>query len=310
MTDAISFGALVGLMVAGTDAPDAVRGEIRSVGDGAERRYRVWRRGNLVRAEDLDGTVRTIVGAEARWHRDEDTGAMSVHRHERHADVVFTGSPVGGLDVGGPRPSWQRWEGTDFTRPTGPVTAAEFLGRPTFAVDLAPPAHKPHPMQLIVDAATGLVLRAANAAFNWAEEWVEVEIGASLPDELFVWTGPAEQVPSHEEQVGEVEGELRERRDWLRARGIDRFELPMQPEVMLHKWDDATGAFYASLDFPVGAALIRRPRSGEPWPEPDTTNYPHARRWSDDRWDWFLAGDWPIADDDFARLRTRLAAAT
>jgi hypothetical protein len=270
----------------------------------------VWRRGSLSREEDLDGTVRTIVGTEARWQRDDDGGVMWMRPHDRHVDMRYTGSPIGGLDVGGPRPSWQRWEGTDFTRPTGPVTATGFLGRRAFAVELAPPAHKPHPMQLIVDAGTGLVLRAANADFGWAEEWVEVEIGASLPDELFVWTGPAQPAPSLEQRHAEHEAEVSQRQDWLQARGIDPLAVPVQPEVMLHEWDDATGAFYASLNFPGGGTLIRRPRSGEPWPEPDTTTYPHTRRWSDDRWDWFLAGDWQIADDDFARLRTRLAAAT
>src|SRR6478736_1070457 len=88
MADAIGFGELVGLMVLGKGEVDVLRGEIHTVEGDVERRYRLWRRGNLSREEDQDGTVLEIVGVDGRWHRDVDTGEVWMRPHERRVDTL------------------------------------------------------------------------------------------------------------------------------------------------------------------------------------------------------------------------------
>ncbi len=89
--------------------------------------------------------------------------------------------------------------GDDFTRPTGPVGATTFLGRTAWTVELAPPDHKPFPLQLVVDAETGLILQQRNDGFGSVDEWIEFVVGEPIPPDLFVWDGPARTV--HDEQV-------------------------------------------------------------------------------------------------------------
>jgi hypothetical protein len=62
-----------------------------------------------------------------------------------------------------------------------------FLGRAAWEVELAPPAHKPFPMQIVIDAHSGLLLREANQAFDTYNEWAELDTDADLPDDLFTW---------------------------------------------------------------------------------------------------------------------------
>lgn len=313
MAEPITFGALVGLMVLGTDEPDTVRGVIRRVDeDGEQRRWRLARRGYLCRREELDGTLRRIDGADATWLRQAD-GSVIRRPHERDGHSAFAGVPIGGLEVGGHRPSWSRWDGTDFTRPTGPVTATEFLSRPAYAVELAPPSHKPAPIQLVVDAASGRLLRVANEHFRTVAEWLSVEIGVELPDDVFVWDGPA-QIRSwddeRDERVAEHEADMARRRAWLDARGIARLPLPAEPELLLNEWDDASGAFFLTIRLRAHGALARRPRSDEPWPQVETMNMENMRRWNDSRWDWCLAGSFPVDEELLALLRVRLAETT
>lgn len=311
MRDGMSFGELVGLMVWGRGEPDAFRGVVRTVdADGGERFVRLARRGALSREERLDGTVIRIVGERASWFLDSADATMRTHVHERSPYADYATAPIGGLDIGGPRPSWARWTGTDFTTPTGPVTETQFLGRPAWAVELAPPEHKPFPLQLVVDAATGLVLRRTNTGFGTVEEWVELDLEPQLPDELFEWTGPARPMPTRADREAEWRAEAAQRTAWLAQRGLATVVVPVACEVELHERDDASAGIYAGIDTAVSATLLRRPRSPAEWPEPDTTHYAHSWRWTDDTWDWFLATDLALDDAALASIKAQLAAST
>ena len=306
----MTFGELVGLMVWGNGEPDIFRGVIRRAEDGYEDLSRFARRDGLSRDEQLDGTVNQIVGQDATWFRDRDAGVMRVRAHGRRQYVDHPRAPIGGLDVGGLRPSWERWTGTDFTRPTGPVTETEFLGRPAWVVELAPPSHKPFPLQLVVDAATGLLLRKSNRDFGTVEEWVEFELDPELPDALFVWDGAAEPVPSRADFDAEHEAEQARRSAWLAQRQLATLRVPVECDVALHDWDDESGSLYADIYTSVSATLIRRRHSDAPWPEPESTNYAYSWRWSDGTWDWFFATDIPLTEPDLATIKARLATST
>lgn len=178
------FEELVELMVEGTGAEDRVMGVVRAHvedDDGIDFRYRVFRRGGLYRCESLDGGVQAIGGRDTTWKATEDGSIVSTPRERSVA-------PPDDYEFGTARPSQARWEGDDFTVPTGPPTTVHFLGREALEVELAPPPHKPFPIQLIIDAGTGLLLRQANEASGVFHEWVTLDTAADLPDALFEFT--------------------------------------------------------------------------------------------------------------------------
>jgi hypothetical protein len=197
-----SWVALLTLMVEGPAVESTLRGVIRSFDGTDEQRHhfgwtaaagdprpvlagahpgddpddpgesflRVWCDGPRLRTEGLDGQVFVIGGTDICWQFDlEDERPLASPRRalrywaggtqllERRAAADFLGD--------------------DFTRPTGPVTATTFLGRAAWAVELAPPKHKPYPIQLVIDAETGRVLQQRNDGFGSVDEWVELAVG-------------------------------------------------------------------------------------------------------------------------------------
>lgn len=175
------FADLTRQMAAG-GGEDRLRGEVVSHTDcHGVLSFRVFRRGRLVRCEDLSGAVVYIAGVQTVWQRDA-SGTLDVSSRE---DDWF--SIPDDFEFGARRPDADRWDGDDFTHPTGPPREVSFLGRPAWEIELAPPARKPHPMQITVDKATGLVLREGNAALGVATEWVSLEFDSELSDDLFVW---------------------------------------------------------------------------------------------------------------------------
>jgi hypothetical protein len=302
MPATISWPELIVLMAFGDGREDRIRGTIRTCGgaDADKHTTRVARRGELVRIEMSDGRPSMIIGVDTRWVNFGRDGVPTAYRRATSSFSWF------GQELLYRKPP-SRWEGSDFTKLTGPIEAVEFLGRPAWAFELAPPSHKPYPMQMTVDAATGLVLRQGNAAFGSFEEWTSLELDADLPDELFVWDGPFRSPEDHE---AEHERDMANRRAWLAARGISELPLAFGPELVANQWDDESGAFHASFETNVHGSLVRRPRSDEPWPELESQNWPHHYRWSDERWDWFVGCVTELGAEQLAQLRSGLATAT
>jgi hypothetical protein len=188
------FDRWVLLMVHGDGGEDRVRGVVRARTDddgGTEFHYRVARRGVQYRCESLDGRIHAIRGDDGFWSRgDGNAGPSFRPARWGFALVQPPFRPPGPPDdyqFGTARPDADRWEGEDFTRPTGPARPVSFLGRPAYEIELAPPPHKPWPIQIVIDADTGLLLRSANAALDTSFEWIELDTDAHLPDALFAW---------------------------------------------------------------------------------------------------------------------------
>lgn len=239
---------------------------------------RVWRDGARVRVEEPGGATMLIAGETTCWQfdRDHDTPLASPR-----SAVWYVGNGVQLLT----RRDAADFAGDDFTRPTGPVGSTRFLGRAAWTVELAPPAHKPYPLQLVVDAETGLVLQQRNDGAGTVEEWVELVVGEPLDPHLFGWDGPAR---SWEEQRAqrdaEQEAEAAKGRGWFTDHVAP---LPLRATLDLSVWvnryDDQNGAFEATLGAGHLGALARRPRSQEPW---DLSWAAVQHRWSTPRWDW------------------------
>src|SRR4051812_27469487 len=113
---------------------------------------RVWQVGRRVRLERPDGRPSLIVGDTECWRFRGDDPVPVV---SPSSAVIYQGNGTELLE----RRDANSFMGSDFTRPAGPVGTTTFLDRPAYTVELAPPAHQPHPIQLVVDAETGLVLQ-------------------------------------------------------------------------------------------------------------------------------------------------------
>ncbi len=238
---------------------------------------RAWRDGRRVRLERSDGRPHLIVGSWSCWIFSEDD-ELPVESSVGTVQYEFGGTALLA------RRRAEDFLGDDFTRPTGPVTATTFLGRPAWAVELAPPPHKPYPLKWVVDAETGLLLQQRNDGFGFREEWTEFVVGERLPDELFHWDGPSRSAADQQAaRLAEHEADLRRRSAWFSEQVAP---LPLRLEVacpvLVHDFDAETGTFQASLGH-LGM-LARRP-VGTPgdwplgWDEP-------GQRWRDERWEW------------------------
>jgi len=268
---------------------------------------RVWRDQHRLRIEEPDGRINLIVGDTTCWQfdRDHETPLAS----PRHA-LRYAGNGTELLTRRDPN----EFTGHDFTRPTGPVAATTFLGRPAWSVELAPPEHKPHPLQLVVDAETGIVLQQRNDGFSTADEWVELVVGDSIDPALFTWDGPVRsaaglQAEHEAEHQSEHQADLQRRRRWFAEHVTStplRVELDLA--VLVHVYDETSGAFEASLGERHLGSLARRPHSDEPW---ELHWHEAGHRWSTARWDWALSfpGDQP-SKDSVERIKRHLSDET
>lgn len=246
---------------------------------------RVWRDGRRVRVDTADGrpVARTDGDRAWRWAFDDDLPI--------EAAVDELGYVGPGSELLTTRPP-SRWIGDDFTHPVGAIDEIDFLGRPCWSFDLAPPAHKPHPMQMVVDTQTGMVLEERNDAFGVAVGFVEFTAGIPIDPDIFVWTGdvsaPAHHVPSSRStpSLDERRGdELR----WFRENVTDTELSARVPVILTVKGlqdHDDTGRFEAWVgNGPVEGRLARRPRSHQPW---DEFWMAEAQVWSTAKHDWAI----------------------
>jgi hypothetical protein len=259
-----------------------------------ENRHRVAVRGDLVRREHLDGRPMAIFGHDTKW----------IWLDGAELPTAFRSAAWGWDDqVLVHRRRLSRWQGDDFTRPTGAVRATTMLGRAAWMVELAPPAHKPFPVIFVVDAETGIVLQERNDGFGSVTEWVEISFGPELSDDLFVWTGDSLEPP---DRSFERERAMASRRDWLAKRGIRDLSWTVDGAMSLREWDGATGEFEAGVHFHLTVAVVRRRRSDADW---DTrNNWPHEYRWSDDEWDWYVGANAGLSGDELRALRAQLGS--
>lgn len=296
----IAWWQLVALMTVGSGAEPALAGVVRvrdAEEEPPEQVARLSSRDGLVRVERLDGRPLLVVGRDVQWvWLGEDDVPTVFHRFG--SSWGFPGDDLVS------RRSWDDWQGTDFTRPTGPVVPAVFLGRPARQVELAPPSHKPFPLTWVVDAETGLVLCQRNDGFGSVTEWVELEVGADLPDALFRWDGPTHEPPARD---ADHEEDMAERTAWLAQRGIGNLVVPVPVTLLLHEWAD-DGTFFASLTTGVDGSLARRPHAEGPWDHGQGRQA--VEQWSDGDWDWLLTTEEPLSPAALRSVRDQLSHAT
>lgn len=295
-------GNAVGWVVGGGDPVPVVAGAgRRDAAADEEVGLRVWRSGPGVRVEDLDGSPRVVADASTVWSF-LDGGPVPVAAPR--SALVLAGAGTHLLA----RREAAELVGDDYTRPTGPVGATTHAGRSAWTVELAPPPHKPHPMQVVVDAATGVVLQQRVDAVGAVDEWVEITVGGPADPSLFRWTGPTRAAPTAAEAAAPEHRAERERWATWFADAVGPVRREVVAPVLLdlsvqwvHTLDRRTGAFEATLgDGAVQCTLARRRRSSAPW----RLGWERVQhRWTTDRFDWaFTAIDVHLTAEGLAAV--------
>ena len=165
-----------------------------------------------------------------------------------------------------------RWVGNDFTTPNGPIEDVEYLGRLCWQVELKPPTHKPHPMQLVIDQQTGAILQQRNDGFDIAVRFIEFTAGIPINPYTFEWDGPIRpprQKPGADDFtssfVPSQGGQKDDHQAWFAQHvTANPLTVPITANltvVHLHQHDD-DGSFDAEIsDGPIAGRLARRPRT-------------------------------------------------
>jgi hypothetical protein len=297
--DAAVWERLRPLMLNGPDRPFAVQGTIVSTADGDPVTTRAWLDGGRVRLERLDGSPVLIMGDSATWRfggeslefrtlvaprRETDSwyeARIAFRRSETEADVFGFGEPV------------------------GPFAVVEHLGRPAWRFAFWPPRDKPAPMHVVVDAATGLVLRQHFADPARRIAWTELAEVASVPSDRFTWSGPVvTQDEIQAEQEAEHARDMDERARWFHEH-VTPTPLDIRgPVSVLVNSRSTSGRFSATLSGPFDGSIARRPRTATRW-RTGMASVDHS--WTDERWDWALqVWSGALSADEVAELQRQL----
>ncbi|MBB2891473.1 hypothetical protein [Flexivirga oryzae] len=265
--------------------------------------------GEYLRLDHPDGTPYFILGDRA-WLFEEDPACP-------YEDQVSQVQWVGTITDLVSRPSHDRFEGTDFTTPTGPVHPAEYLGRPAWEVELAPPSHKPYPLTYVVDAETGLLLQKRNERAGLLAGWTEFRVGGSVPADTFTWTGP---VVTEEERAAahwaEHQADMRRREEWFERNVAPQpvtLQLTHTGTIDVHYWED-DGSFDGSLGEPV-VSFSRRPLTRPDFDTvdddtvDDDTSSDTTYEWTSGEWRWQVTTyDATLTPDALTALQEQLHA--
>jgi len=189
----------------------------------------------------------------------------------------------------------------DFSVPMGPPVAVEVAGRRCWEFTLAPPPNhprKPHPLRIAVDDATGTVLRLEVPELQGYVVITEFQVDVDLDPALFSWDGPV--ATDHEDELAA----MRDSDEWLREQElpVPRW-WPAGVGYSTHRGDPQTGAFSLGLEVPGYPMLARWPVGGEPprdWAL--HTEGRHRHEWSDATWQWSLAVEEPLTEDELTRV--------
>jgi hypothetical protein len=253
---------------------------------------------NSWRVEDQDGVLH-VQDSEWTYLRDHDGRMQRMHRPGL-GWATFGGHPA--TLFGADHDRVERFtRADDFSVPMGPAVPVEVAGRPCWEFTLAPPENtprKPHPLRIAVDDATGTVLRLEVPELQAYVTVTEFEPDVDLYPALFTWDGPV--ATDHEDELAA----MRQGHEWLEQQDlpVPRW-WPAGVAYSTRQGDPHTGAFSVDLEVPGYPSLARWPIGGEPpryWADIASRRYTHE--WSDGRWQWSLAVDEPLTEDELAKV--------
>ncbi|MCW4354030.1 hypothetical protein ONR57_12040 [Hoyosella sp. YIM 151337] len=266
---------------------------------------RVTRSGAKVRIDTADGTPLFRSDGHSAWHFRND---RSDPRVTSPARVRFLG-PGRELALSSEE---DRWANERWIRPVGPVEGVEFLGRPCWEFNLAPPRPSPRSRMLgesdsvrtiRLDVHTRAVVAQYDHNGDSGAEFVSFHVDEQLPDAVFTWQGTAvtddEEMAFHQRKAEDDRRLADEANDWFRSNILQGdVNLPVFKSFSLKSThvNEKIGEVSAGLSCYSDCLTIRRrPRSNMPWTLPpmrdDYAGVHEESRyvWSAGAFDWLLS---------------------
>ena len=190
-------------------------------------------------------------------------------------------------------------ERNDFSRPVGPGRPAQIGGRVGWRFVLAPPPHKPAPLEVVLDDQTGVVLEYRSQGADYWETLTSFEVDVPIDEDRFTWTGEVDTEWNDERQAAEDRSRAVSDHPWPSPRW---WPTGMPLDVLDGDVDE--GWFIGWLGDSSGRVLARwRPDSAVPRRLAGRIHeLPFEHRWQRDGWDWLLATDEQLAPDDLQRI--------
>lgn len=272
-----------------------------------ESDVRMWRHGAKLRVDAVDGTPIFRTDGDTAWRFDDDPACPLETPASR---VVYIGPGESILQT--PRAhDWLRSD--DFTRPTSrPITTVTFMGRRCWEVELAPPPHKPYPIQWVVDIDTGVVVQMRCDAAVFAISYLQFDRLEDITPAHFAWNGPVTTIDQDDERHRiTYEQQQHTKLEWFHQSVTAEpltTRVPVDLSVTVVRSHDDDGSFTAHLGSSraVTGNLARRPRSTTEW---DLGWGGEIHRWTTRDYDWALMlHGLPIDEPALAELKTKLHA--
>ena len=261
-------------------------------------------------APDDRGAISFWFAQPDRWRIDDERGPLIITGGDRSyvrtvPEVMAELSPDSGVGlshdprrlIDGRQVVESLSDRNDFSRPMGPAVETEVGGRRGWRFVLAPPAHKPAPLEVVLDDATGVVLEYRSQGADYRETLTSFDADAAIDEDVFTWAGQIDTA-----WAGGEGGEARHRRladhawpspTWWHA----------APPLRVFDGDPDEGWFVGGLGWDEHAILARW-RPGADLGERITTDggHRHVHRWHRDGWDWLLATDEEFSVEDVRRI--------
>ncbi|HEY9312394.1 hypothetical protein [Williamsia sp.] len=260
----------------------------------------VWRDEPKIRVESMAGQPLVIHNGETVWRFAHQEDLPTAAQREK---VSYVGP---GRELLVTQPA-SRWIGNDFTTPDKPIEEIEYLGRACWAVELRPPKHKPHAMQLVIDQHTGTILQQRNDGFDIAIRFIAFTAGIPIDPAVFEWTGPV-RPPRYSLAPDDFRSSfipsLGERKDihrqWFSQHVTERpLTIAITAELTIEnlRYHDDEGAFEADIgSMVITGRLARRRRSTATWDL--LWDLPTLQTWTTTEHDWAIAMHTGKLDDN------------
>lgn len=267
--------------------------------DGAttERTSRFWYApGRGLRLDD-DRGIRYLTSRDIQLVRDAD-GRME----RRDGPIGLAGPDDPRRMLGGPGVANDLRNLNDFRAPEHEPEPTTVVGRRGWRVTLSPSPNKPYPLQLVVDDTTGTVLERRPLGTEAWIRLIEFEFDRELPHDVLT---PTDRITTDRITTDRAEQPTRQEASGQRppapAWPTPRY-WPTGLAIEIHEADTDTGEFVGMLQ--GGTAMLARWRNGaEPPSEAErAAAVLHQYRWSDERYDWLLAVQSPLAPDDVRHI--------
>jgi hypothetical protein len=187
----------------------------------------------------------------------------------------------------------------DFSQPQGPARRTEIDGRLGWWFVLSPPPHKEHPLEVVIDDATGVILELRSVGIDNYKTLTNFVPDAEITDERFVYNGTVRTDQADKRRREEEDRRLAQEMDWPTPR-----YWPTGLQIVLIDANPETRSFIGYIEGVDGLPILARWLKGESAPKrlAERSDGQHIHSWSNGKWEWALAVSQPLEAIELERV--------